>query len=542
MFRGIVVGVSLLLAATFVAGQARAANEGQADLDKATDTKLNATTISDLGEVIRLTEDALRKGLDPVNTDFANMLLASTLLQRAQETVKQILAGLSSVDDLRQRRDSALADAEKAVKLDAKQPQAYLLIAQLNLLPGGEVKRASEAIDKALDLGLEDPPARAKALVLRAGLQEQPEKKLADLDEAVRLAPGNANIVRTRGMLRADMGKMDLALADLNKAIELDPDNSPTHIAKSLVLGRMKKYDEALAALDAAHKLSPKSLAPLVQRARVHSTQVKLDEAAADLTQALAIKPNNVAVLLMRASVYQTKGDKQKALADVDQALEIRPNLPIALRTRALVLVDLQRFDEATDDLEKIRKLHPKDTPTLLQLAILYGMQKKTPQTIECYTAALAINPNKWQALRGRGEIYLSTGRQTEAVADYEKALKLQPKDHNVLNNLAWIMATSPDAKLRDGRRAVELATLACEATEYKAAYILSTLAAAYAESGDFDNAVKWAAKAVELGNKEQGDQLKQELESYKAKQPWRELLSAESPAEQGENKPAAKP
>ena len=66
------------------AGGVWAAGKGQEDLDKATDVKLNAVTISDLSEVIRLSESALKKGLDKGNVEFANQLLASTLVQRAQ--------------------------------------------------------------------------------------------------------------------------------------------------------------------------------------------------------------------------------------------------------------------------------------------------------------------------------------------------------------------------------------------------------------------------------------------------------------------------
>jgi tetratricopeptide (TPR) repeat protein len=92
----------------------------------------------------------------------------------------------------------------------------------------------------------------------------------------------------------------------------------------------------------------------------------------------------------------------------------------------------------------------------------------------------------------------LNYGKQAEAIADYEAVLKIQPEHSGVLNNLAWTLATSPDDKLRDGERAVKLATTACEETEFKQAHILSTLAAAYAEIGDFESAVQWATKAVE--------------------------------------------
>jgi tetratricopeptide (TPR) repeat protein len=510
-----------------------------------------------------------------------------------------------------------LADLEKAVKLNPKQPEAYLLIAQMNLVPGGQVKRAREAVDKALALGFEEPLAHAKALALRSRLQEKPEKQLADIDEAVRLMPTDVAMVRARGLMLADMDKLEQALADLNVAIKLAPDDGPTYEAKAVVLARLKKYDEALAVLDKARQLSPDSVMPLIERARVHTQQAKFDEAVEDLNRALAVDPGDVTVLMMRASLYQDKGDKSKALADVEHVLKLKPKSAMAIRAHALLLTEGERIDEAVGELEKLRqldtkdtltllqlamlynaqkkpakaietyttllaldstdwrafrgrgdaysdlgkpaealadyektrseleklhKLNPKDTAALLQLAVLFGVQKKSAKAIETYTAALAVDPNEWHALRGRGDTYLNVGRQAEAIADYEKALKLEPKDHSILNNLAWVLATSPDAKLRNGRRALELATLACKVTEYKLAFILSTLAAAYAETGDFATAMKWSAKAVEIGDKEHDDSLKKELESYKAKKPWRELLPEETPAAKSPNKPPAKP
>ena len=73
---------------------------------KATDTRLDAMTISDLSEVIRFAE-AVKKGLDEANTEFANQLLASTHFRRARETTKHLLADVGSPDDFRQRREFA---------------------------------------------------------------------------------------------------------------------------------------------------------------------------------------------------------------------------------------------------------------------------------------------------------------------------------------------------------------------------------------------------------------------------------------------------
>ena len=84
------------------------------------------------------------------------------------------------------------------------------------------------------------------------------------------------------------------------------------------------------------------------------------------------------------------------------------------------------------------------------------------------------------------------------------------------------------------------MATEACKLSDYKATYILSTLAAAYAETGDFPAAIKWSTKAVELGDKPEREELKKELASYQARKPWRELLSEKATPK--EKPPAKKP
>ena len=216
----------LLAACLFTCLSYAGEGDGQGDLDKATEAKLTASSRSDLSEVIRLAESGIKKGLDPANTEFANRLLTSTLIQRAHATVKEM--NFSSRDDVLEHRKSAVSDLEKALKLDPKQPQAYLLLAQLNMLPGGSgVKGAVAMLDKAIELGGDDPAAKAKALIFRADLQEQPEKKLADLDDAVQLQPDDAAVVHARGLALANMEKFDRALADLDKAIESRPQQRP---------------------------------------------------------------------------------------------------------------------------------------------------------------------------------------------------------------------------------------------------------------------------------------------------------------------------
>jgi Flp pilus assembly protein TadD len=135
--------------------------------------------------------------------------------------------------------------------------------------------------------------------------------------------------------------------------------------------------------------------------------------------------------------------------------------------------------------------------------------------------------------------------------------LEAEPKESGLLNNYAWVLATSPDDNVRDGKLAVELATKACEVTNHEESHILSTLAAAYAEAGDFDKATEWSQKAIEVfetqraaaiaaGNQAKVDdlskELQEELASFKAKKPWRERQTMEDEQPAAKEKPAEEP
>ena len=180
---------------------------------------------------------------------------------------------------------------------------------------------------------------------------------------------------------------------------------------------------------------------------------------------------------------------------------------------------------DAIADMESVLEKDPTNVAFRLQLASYYIQDKRPTKAIDIFTKILEEDESHAVARQARADSFLSLGKHAEAIADFEIVLKAKPEDDGVLNNFAWVLATSPDDKLRDGKRAVTLGTKACEATEYKKAHILSTLAAAYAETGDFESAKKWSKTAVELGGKddEVDEQLKNELESYEQKKAWRE-------------------
>jgi tetratricopeptide (TPR) repeat protein len=501
-----------------------AENEGQEDLDRAMEINAKARTMKDLSEIVNLCESAHKKGLDKSNAEFANNLLASTLLRRGLVVARTLFEAEKVDPNWAQFRAFALSDLERAVKLDPKQAEALFNIGRLELLPGGNREHAKDAIDQAIKVGADQPQVRAKALLLRAGLTREPAKQRADLNEAVRIAPGDPSAVLARGLFLADAGEFDAALADLDKAIEARPRHAGAYEAKAMILTKQKKYDQALLALDKAKELNPDSTLPYTEQARIYALQKNYAAAFHALEQAIEKHPDDLTALLMRAAIHQEAGDRDKALEAVDEVLRKKPNLAPAMRMRAMILAGEGKFDLAIQEMEKLRKENPKDSHSLLQLGMLYSAEHRYDEAIKIYDQVLSAAPDDVLALRSRGDALLGLGKHAEAIADYEKAYKLEPKDSGLLNNFAWVLATSTFDNLRNGKRAIQLATEAAKLTEYKQAHILSTLGAAYAEMGDFKAAMEWSQKAIAAGSAEQKTDLEKELASYKAGKPWREL------------------
>ena len=121
-----------------------------------------------------------------------------------------------------------------------------------------------------------------------------------------------------------------------------------------------------------------------------------------------------------------------------------------------------------------------------------------------------------------RGEAYRHLGQYDKALADLQTAVKLAPAWAGAHNDLAWLLATCPDAKFCNPTRAVELAQRGCELTHWRDANILDTLASAYAECGRFDEAVAWANKALELADAELKEAVGKHIELFRNGRPAR--------------------
>ena len=125
-----------------------------------------------------------------------------------------------------------------------------------------------------------------------------------------------------------------------------------------------------------------------------------------------------------------------------------------------------------------------------------------------------------------RAYAYEKVRRYEEAVVDYEKTIALNAAYPDARNNLGWILATCPEKKIRNPKRAIEVSILECEATQWKDGYAIDTLAAAHAAAGDFAKAVERQERAIEIvKDEEELEELKQRLQLYRHKKPFVDSL-----------------
>lgn len=147
------------------------------------------------------------------------------------------------------------------------------------------------------------------------------------------------------------------------------------------------------------------------------------------------------------------------------------------------------------------------------------------PKAVRHATEMIRLSSDGASGYTRRGLAYQLQGNVNQAIADYTEAIRLDGGDVRALNNLAWLLATYPDSTVRDGAEAMRLATRACELSNWESAAALSTLAAAYAEAGDFAKAVYWQKKALEMTpvSEGEGSRFAKHLELYQEGRPCRE-------------------
>jgi cytochrome c-type biogenesis protein CcmH/NrfG len=162
-------------------------------------------------------------------------------------------------------------------------------------------------------------------------------------------------------------------------------------------------------------------------------------------------------------------------------------------------LLEQGKFDEAAGHFQEAARLWPRDPRPWRYLGQTRLRQGRPEAAREPLETAQELNPNDPVTCSFLADVYQVEGKTSLAIDFYRRALNLNPRQLITLNNLAWILATNRDPRLRNGAEAVELARRASEISHYRYPRALGTLAAAYAEAGQFASAVTTAEEARAL-------------------------------------------
>jgi serine/threonine-protein kinase len=234
---------------------------------------------------------------------------------------------------------------------------------------------------------------------------------------------------------------------------------------------------------------------------------------------------------MLRAAVYQQKKDYDKAIADYTQALNRRPDDASLLLDRGVCYAAEEKEDKALADFERAVQSEPKNARAWQLRGSLQSQMGNKEKALADFKEAIAIDANDPVTYLFRSQHYLVDNQPEKGLADLEEVMRRAPNYSGAANDYAWTLATNPKDSIRNGHRAVEYAKKACHGTDYKYAPSLDTLAAAHAEAGEWDDAVKWQTEAATLAEKTHPDDvkgMKERLALFKEKKAFREIPKRE--------------
>jgi len=229
---------------------------------------------------------------------------------------------------------------------------------------------------------------------------------------------------------------------------------------------------------------------------------------------------NDLGVLLVES------GRTDEAVAQFEKAIERKPDFAVARAGLGDALAKLGRVDDALLELHKAVEADGHCAPAHFTLGVVLNQRGDAQGALREWQAALEVDPNYAPAHFRLGDALYELGHTAEALAHWRDGIRLQPNDVRTLERAAWVLATSPDAALRNGDDALALVVRAVEISGGGDARLLDTLAAAYAEKGEFSTAALTAHRALARATEENQPGLAAEIQSriamYEADQPFR--------------------
>jgi tetratricopeptide (TPR) repeat protein len=264
----------------------------------------------------------------------------------------------------------------------------------------------------------------------------------------------------------------------------------------------------------------------LLEKAWVRKSDVMKTEEAFDYyNERIRQKPLEALAWRNRGIIWSAKGGTDNTMKDFAEALRLDPKEVRTYNIRSLCWYGNGEFERAIQDSTEAIRLDPTNAEAYSNRAIFRERIGDDDKAMQDNAEAIRLDPKYWHPYWWRSFSRSKKGDYHKAIEDLSEALRLDPKNPTVYDTIAQLQATCPDEHVRDGRKAVQNATTACELTAWEGWPQIDTLAAAYAEAGDFANAVKWEENAIALSapTGTPGSQfLQHKLALYKSGKPLR--------------------
>jgi WD40 repeat protein/tetratricopeptide (TPR) repeat protein/serine/threonine protein kinase len=419
--------------------------------------------------------------------------------------------------------EKAIADYTQAIRLDPKNGEAHRNRAEAFYFKL-DYEKAIADYTEAIRLDPED----AKAYRWRGNAcytKEDYDKAIADYTEAIHLDPKDAATHNWRGDCWKQKRDYDKAITDYTEAIDLDPANAKWHRDRGDAWYFKDEYDKAIADYTEAIRLEPMNAGAYSDRGRAWYAKKEDDKAIADYDKAIDLDSKDAGTYRMRGNAWYNKEAYDKAIADYYEAILLEPKSADTYRYRGSAYYGKEDYDNAIIDYTKAIRLEPKDAYAHRNRGGLFYLKRDYDKAIADYTEAIRLDPEDAETYRYRGSAWRAKKDYEKALADYTLAIERDAKDSLALADRAWLLATCPDARYRDAKRAVDSAKQACELSSWKEPNNLDILAAAFAEAGEFDQAIKQEKKALEdpAFAKTFGEGARKRLKLYEGHKPYRD-------------------
>jgi tetratricopeptide (TPR) repeat protein len=322
-------------------------------------------------------------------------------------------------------------------------------------------------------------------------------------------------------------------IEEATTALVIDPRNAEWYLMRGRAYAGQLKYEQALDDFERCIKLNPSHSEGYFLCAEALLSQGNPDEALAAINKAIERQPLEAEYHYLRGRVYQALGSVELAKEQYQRAISLNPKYLKACHGKAMLHCENGEYGAALDYATKAIEIAPDSAESYAIRSYIYNRDWEYKEAIEDITKAIDRDSNNPRYYYSRAWSEERIELYADAVRDLEKVLALDERDNDAAYALARLLATCPNEKIRDGKRAVELASRACERSAWRAAWYIDTLAAAYAEQGRFRLAAHYARKAMDVSDDQREEALfGRHLELYQKQQPCREAKGTTNPPE----------